>query len=104
MAALSNPLQKGSRGCGIFVHQNNAAGGGNDSIMVGMFVCLCLASQQPSEWESFVPARTDLDVKLFILTITWSLATVVCKQKIDDNEICRQEIAGNFGCHANQEI
>ncbi len=83
-----------------FVHQNHAAGGGNSSIMVGMFVCLCLASQQPSEWESFVPARTDLRVKLFILT---SVATVVCKHIIDDNEICRQ-IAGYFGCHVNQEI
>jgi hypothetical protein len=32
--------------------------------MVGMFVCLCLASQKPSEREFFVPARTDLGVKL----------------------------------------
>jgi hypothetical protein len=32
--------------------------------MVGMFVCLCLASQKPSEREYFVPARTDLGVKL----------------------------------------
>jgi hypothetical protein len=90
-------LQKGSRGCSIFVHQNHAAGGGTSSIMVGMFVCLCLASRQPSEWESFVPARTDLGVKLFILTIIWLLATVVCKQIIDDNKKCRQ-IAGDFGC------
>ena len=44
--------------------QNHAAGGGNGSIMVGMFVCLCLASQNLSEWEFFVPARTDLGVKL----------------------------------------
>ena len=36
----SNPLQRGSRGCGIFVRQNHAAGGGNGSIMVGMFGCL----------------------------------------------------------------
>ena len=28
--------------------------------MVGMFVCLCLASQNPFEREFFVPARTDL--------------------------------------------
>ena len=27
-------------------------------------MCLCLASQNPFEWEFFVPARTDLDVKL----------------------------------------
>ena len=32
--------------------------------MVRMFVCLCLASQKPSEREFFVPARTDLAVKL----------------------------------------
>jgi len=32
--------------------------------MVGMFVCLCLASKQPSEREVFVPARIDLAVKL----------------------------------------
>ena len=32
--------------------------------MVGMFVSLCLASQKPSEREFFVPAGTDLGVKL----------------------------------------
>jgi hypothetical protein len=32
--------------------------------MVGMFVSLCLASQKPSEWVFFVPAGTDLGVKL----------------------------------------
>ncbi len=42
------------------------AGGGNDFIMVGMFVCLCLASQKPSEGEFSVPARTDLGVKLLV--------------------------------------
>jgi hypothetical protein len=45
--------------------QNHAAGGANGSIMVGMFVCLCLASKKPSEQEFFAPARTDLGVKLF---------------------------------------
>ena len=40
--------------------QNHAAWGKNSSIMVGMFVCLCLASQKPSEDEFFVPAGTDL--------------------------------------------
>ena len=49
----------------MFLHQNHGAGGGNGSIMVGMFVCLCLASQNPFEWEFLVPARTDLGVKLF---------------------------------------
>jgi hypothetical protein len=46
--------------------QNHAAGGGNGSIMVGMFVFLCLASKKPSEREFFVPAGTDLGVKLLI--------------------------------------
>jgi hypothetical protein len=46
------------------IHQNHAAGGGNGFIMVGMFVCLWLASQKPSEQEFFVPTRMDLGVKL----------------------------------------
>ena len=48
----------------MLIHQNHAAGEENGSIMVGMFVCLCLASKKPSEREFFVPARTDLGVKL----------------------------------------
>jgi hypothetical protein len=32
--------------------------------MVGMFVRLCLVSKKPSEREFFVPAGTDLGVKL----------------------------------------
>jgi hypothetical protein len=44
--------------------QNHAALGANGSIMVGMCVCLCLASKKPSEREFFVPAGTDLGVKL----------------------------------------
>jgi hypothetical protein len=57
----------------MFLHQNHATRGGNGSIMVGMFVCLCLASQKPSEREFFVPARTDLGVKLLIhsLRVGW---------------------------------
>jgi hypothetical protein len=47
--------------------QNHAAGGANGSIMVGMFVCLCLTSKKPSEREFFVPAGTDLGVKLIII-------------------------------------
>ena len=62
--ASSNPLCRLPRVCGIFVHQNHAAGGGNNSIMVGIFVCLCLAIKKSSEQEFFVPVRTDLDVKL----------------------------------------
>jgi hypothetical protein len=49
----------------MFLHQNHGAGGGNGSIMVGMFVRLCLASQNPFEREFFVPARMDLGVNLF---------------------------------------
>jgi hypothetical protein len=48
----------------MFLHQNHGAGGGNGSVMVGMFVCLCLAIKKPSEREYFVPARIDLAVKL----------------------------------------
>ena len=66
MVALSNPFQRGSRGWGVFIHQHHGAGGGNGSIMVGMFVCLCLASKKPSEREFFVPTGTGLGVKLLI--------------------------------------
>jgi len=74
--ALSDPLQRGSQGCGAFIHQNHAAGGGNGSIMVGMIVCLCLTSQKPSEQDFFVPARMDFGVKLLKMT----LCTTVCAQ------------------------
>ena len=47
----------------MLVHQNHATGGENGSIMVRMFVFLCLASQKPSR-EFFIPVRTDLGVKL----------------------------------------
>jgi hypothetical protein len=46
----------------MLVHQNHCAEGGNGSIMVGMFVRLCLVSKRPSEREFFVPAGTDLGV------------------------------------------
>jgi hypothetical protein len=48
----------------MLVHQHHAAGEENGSIMVGMFVSLCFASQKPSKREFFVPAGTDLGVKL----------------------------------------
>ena len=64
MTALSNPFCVGSQGWCTLVHQNHAAGGENGSIMVGMFVSLCLASQKPSEREFFIPAGMDLGVKL----------------------------------------
>ena len=34
-------------------------------------MCLCLASQKPSERDLFVPARTDLDVKLLTGIRLW---------------------------------
>jgi len=40
----------------MLIHQNHAAGGENGTIMVGMFVSLCLTSQKPSEREFFIPA------------------------------------------------
>ncbi len=43
-ATSSNPLQIGSWGWGMHVHQNQGARWENGSIMVEMFVCLCLAS------------------------------------------------------------
>jgi hypothetical protein len=66
VAASSKPFQRGSRGWGVFIHQNHGTVGGNNSIMVDMFVCLCLSSQNPFEREFFVPVITDLCVKLLI--------------------------------------
>jgi hypothetical protein len=50
--------------------ENHGAGGANDSFMVGMFVCLCFASQKPFEREFFIPAGTDLAVKLLRMLFT----------------------------------
>ncbi len=54
MTALSNPFRVGSRGWGTLVHKNHAAQKKNGSIMVGMFVYLCLASKTdfffPTSW------------------------------------------------------
>jgi ammonia channel protein AmtB len=59
---------------GTLIHQNHAAGGENGSIMVGMFVSLCLANQKPSEREFFIPTGTDLSVKLLsvMAVIIWN--------------------------------
>ena len=64
MAASSNPFRIGSLGWGVLVHQNHGTRGENGSIMVVVFVCLCLVSKKSSEREFFVPAGTDLGVKL----------------------------------------
>ena len=66
MTASSNPFRVGvgSQGWGTFVHQNHATGEENGSIMVGMFVSLCLDSKKSSEREFSVSAGTHLGVKL----------------------------------------
>jgi len=74
MAALANPFHRGAQGWSMLGQQNHAPGGGNGSIMVGMFVCLCLASQKPSKRKFFISARTDLDVwllNLFLLLLVF---------------------------------
>jgi len=64
MTALSNPFHVGSWGWGTLVHQNHATGEENSSIMVGMFVSLCLASKKSSEREFFISAGMLIGVKL----------------------------------------
>ncbi len=54
--------------------------------MVGMFVCLCLTSKKPSEREFFVPAGTDLGVKLLRQICTWS--TSFCLLSSGQKEVC----------------
>jgi len=66
---LSNPFHVGSRGWGTLVHKNHAAGEENGSIMVGMFVSLCLASKKSSEREFFVPTGTLIGVKLLRMAV-----------------------------------
>ena len=61
---LVQPLPPSLPGWGTLVHQNHADGEEIGSIMVGMFVSLCLASKNSSESEFFVPAGTHLGVKL----------------------------------------
>ena len=75
MTASSNPFRVGSQGWCTLVHQIHAAGWENASIMVEMFVSLCLASQKPSEQEFSVPAGTNLGVKLLTMDTpnrTWA--------------------------------
>ena len=56
--------------------QNHVAGGANGSIMVGMFVRVCLASKKPSAREFFVPAGTDLGVKLLNIFFPWPVSQI----------------------------
>ncbi len=63
-AALANPFCSSSQGWGMFVHQNHATGGGNGASWWGCLWAVCFASKKHSEQEFFVPAKTDLAVKL----------------------------------------
>ncbi len=71
------------------VHKNHAAGGENSSIMVGMFVFLCLASHEPYEREFFIPAVMDLgdkllnNTKLTILTKIWVIRKILQPTRIE---------------------
>ena len=73
---LVQPLPRRLPGVGMLIHQNHAAGEENGSIMVGMFVCLCFASKKPSEREFFVPAGTDLGVKLLSCLIQYNISVL----------------------------
>jgi hypothetical protein len=64
MAAMEKVCARPPTPQAVWVHQIHAAGEENGSIMVGMFMCLCLASKKPSEREFFIPVETDLAVKL----------------------------------------
>ena len=59
----------------VHQNQNHAAGEENSSIMVGMFVSLCLASQKSSDREFFISAVTDLGVKLLMYSYQKMFAT-----------------------------
>jgi hypothetical protein len=61
---LPNPFRGGAQGWDTLDQQCHAAGGGNGSIMVRIFVSCVLASKKSSEREFFVPAGTDLALKL----------------------------------------
>jgi hypothetical protein len=67
-----------------FFYEIHAAGGENVFIMVGMFVCLCIASQKPSERVFFVPARMDLGVKLLSCQrqVAWELIRVITAKNL----------------------
>jgi hypothetical protein len=67
MVATSNPLQRGSRGWGMFLHQNHAARWENGSSWWGCLCDVCFASIKSSEREFYVPVGTHLGVKLLKL-------------------------------------
>jgi len=43
-------------------------------------------------------------VLFFVLNGSMYLSMVVTKNKIDDNKKCRQRIASDLGCHADQAV
>jgi hypothetical protein len=67
MVATSNPLQRGSRGWGMFLHQNHAARWENGSSWWGCLCDVCFASIKSSEREFYVPVGMHLGVKLLKL-------------------------------------
>ena len=71
MATSSDPLQRGSRGCGMFVHQNHAAKRENGLSWWGCLCDVCFASKKSSFCEFFVPAGTHLGVNS-LAAIWWS--------------------------------
>jgi hypothetical protein len=77
-AASSNPLQRGSRGCGMFVHQNHAARQENGSSWLGYLCDVCFASKKSSEREFFVPAGTHLGVQLLIQPLPPNTSSQAC--------------------------
>ena len=70
--------------------QNHAAGEGNGSIMVGMFVCLCLARPK----DVYIPTRMDLDVKLLRLRAhqLFKLANIISGHKLKSYYPCMKFI------------
>jgi hypothetical protein len=71
MAASSNPLQRGSRRWGAFIHENHAARWENGSSWWGCLCDMCFTTKTSSEREIFVPTRTHLVVKLSNKTLEY---------------------------------
>jgi hypothetical protein len=69
--------------------------------MVGMFVCLCLTSKKPSEREFFVPAGTDLGVKLLIENMIQPYC--YCRDTLheDASEMCNFRMQNKKGMSAD---
>jgi hypothetical protein len=64
MAALSNPFQGGFRGWGVFIYGNHDARWENGTSWWGCLCDVCFASKNSSEREFFVPAGTQLGVRV----------------------------------------